>query len=210
MSKFQKIYDEEFYLMFALPSQAGRVLAGLLKHAQNKDTQVKNGYRIKSCYPSQTSIAAFFGVTERTVRKGVKQLQDHGLLECKTEGRRNIYTIFYPIGMDNLQEYLEKIQDQMNLCHDKIQDQVCNNIGSTVSQIQDQVVQQYRIKCDSKKQGHIKKRLHLVDTKGTTEQMSKEQLQEHVQEHIQEKQNNDNKPKFFYIPEQGGFSDWRK
>jgi hypothetical protein len=40
MSKFQKIYDEEFYLMFALPSQAGRVLAGLLKHAQNKDTQV--------------------------------------------------------------------------------------------------------------------------------------------------------------------------
>ena len=209
MSKFQKIYDEEFYLMFALPSQAGRVLAGLLKHAQNKDTQVKNGYRIKSCYPSQISIAAFFGVTERTVRKGVKQLQDHGLLECKTEGRRNIYTIFYPIGLDNLQEYLEKIQDQMNLCNDKIQDQVCNNIGSTVTQIQDQVGQQYRIKCDSKKHGHIEKRLHLVDTKGTTEQMSKEQLKEQLKEHTKEKNIfKDLDP--FDISDLQDLSNWRK
>jgi len=138
----------------------------------------------------------------------VKQLQDHGLLECKTEGRRNIYTIFYPIGMDNLQEYLEKIQDQMNLCHDKIQDQPCNNIGSTVTQIQDQVGQQYRIKCDSKKQGHIKKRLHLVDTKGTTEQMSKEQLQEHAQEHT--KENNIFNQDPFDISDLQDFSNWRK
>lgn len=92
----------------------------------------------------------------------------------------------------------------------KIQDQVCNNIGSTVTQIQDQVGQQYRIKCDSKKQGHIEKRLHLVDTKGTTEQMSKEKRKEQLEENIKEKQNNISKTKFFYIPEQGGFSDWRK
>jgi hypothetical protein len=182
MSNFQKIYDEEFYLMFVLPSQAGRVLAGLLKHSQNKDTHVKDGFRFKSCYPSQTTLAAFFGVTERTIRKGVKQLEEHQILKITTEGRRNIYTIYYPIGMGKLQDYLEKIQDQMNLCSEKIQDQLCKNIGSTATQIQDQLQQEYRINCNSKKTSNFENHPLQVDTKPYTEQMLKEKRKEKREE----------------------------
>ena len=187
MSNFQKIYDEEFYLMFVLPSQAGRVLAGLLKHSQNKDTQVKDGFRFKSCYPSQTTLAAFFGVTERTIRKGVKQLEEHQILKITTEGRRNIYTIYYPIGMGKLQDYLEEIQDQMNLCSKKIQDQVCKNIGSTATQIQDQVRQEYRIKCDNKKVINIQDHIGNSETKVHTEQMLKEKRKEQLEEKREER-----------------------
>ena len=182
MSNFQKIYDEEFYLMFVLPSQAGRVLAGLLKHSQNKDTHVKDGFRFKSCYPSQTTLAAFFGVTERTIRKGVQQLEEHKILKTTTEGRRNIYTIYYPIGMGKLQDYLEKIQDQMNLCSEKIQDQLCKNIGSTATQIQDQLQQEYRINCNSKKVIHIQDHIVNNETKVHTEQMLKEKRKEKGEE----------------------------
>ena len=47
MSNFQKIYDEEFWMICNLPKQDGQSLLQVFLDMQNKDTQVKKGYRIK-------------------------------------------------------------------------------------------------------------------------------------------------------------------
>ena len=132
MSNFQKIYDEEFYLICNLPKTAGIVLTGLLRYASNKDTEVKKGFRIKTCYPSQALLSSFTGNSERAIRTGIKQLKEHLILDTYLEGRRNIYRICYPVGMERIQELIEEIQEENSLYIQKIQEEKCHVIGRKV------------------------------------------------------------------------------
>ena len=130
MSNFQKIYDEEFWMICNLPKTAGIVLTGLLRYASNKDTEVKKGYRIKTCYPSQALLSSFTGNSERAIRTGIKQLKDYLILDTYQEGRRNIYRLCYPIGMEKIQELIEEIQEENTLYIQKIQEEKCKIIGT--------------------------------------------------------------------------------
>jgi DNA-binding transcriptional ArsR family regulator len=210
MSNFQKIYDEEFWMICNLPKTAGIVLTGLLRYASNKDTEVKKGYRIKTCYPSQALLSSFTGNSERQIREGVKQLKEHLILDTYLEGRRNIYRLCYPIGMEKIQELVEEIQEENSLYIQKIQEEKCNIIGGKVYTIQEEKCIQHRRKSVSKNVIDLKDHIVTENKKQESSSLLKEKRKEKLKENIKEKQNNNNKPKFFYIPEQGGFSDWRK
>ena len=209
MSNFQKIYDEEFYLICNLPKTAGITLTGLLRYASNKDTEVKKGFRIKTCYPSQALLSSFTGNSERQVREGVKQLKEHLILDTYLEGRRNIYRICYPIGMEKIQELIEEIQEENSLYIQKIQEEKCKIIGGKVYTIQEEKCIQHRRKSVSKNVIDLKD--HIVNENGKRESSSllKEKRKEELKEKRKENTNINNK-KFRWTPSQGGFSDWSK
>ena len=209
MGNFQKIYNEEFYLICNLPKTAGIVLTGLLRYASNKDTQVKKGFRIKTCYPSQALLSSFTGNSERQIREGVKQLKEHLILDTYLEGRRNIYRICYPIGMAKIQELIEEIQEENSLYIQKIQEEKCKIIGGKVYTIQEEKCIQHRRKSVSKNVIDLKD--HIVNENGKRESSSllKEKRKEELKEKRKENTNINNK-KFRWTPSQGGFSDWSK
>jgi len=187
MGNFQKIYNEEFYLICNLPKTAGIVLTGLLRYASNKDTQVKKGFRIKTCYPSQALLSSFTGNSERQIREGVKQLKEHLILDTYLEGRRNIYRICYPIGMAKIQELIEEIQEENSLYIQKIQEEKCKIIGGKVYTIQEEKCIQHRRKSVSKNVIDLKD--HIVNENGKRESSSvlKEKRKEKRKEELKEK-----------------------
>jgi DNA-binding transcriptional ArsR family regulator len=209
MSNFQKIYDEEFYLICNLPKTAGIVLTGLLRYASNKDTEVKKGFRIKTCYPSQALLSSFTGNSERQIREGVKQLKEHLILDTYLEGRRNIYRICYPIGMERIQELIEEIQEENSLYIQKIQEEKCNIIGGKVYTIQEEKCIQHRRKSVSKNVIELKDHIDNDDEKQESSSLLKEKRKEKREEKRKENTNINNK-KFRWTPSQGGFSDWSK
>ena len=210
MGNFQKIYDEEFYLICNLPKTAGIVLTGLLRYASNKDTEVKKGYRIKTCYPSQALLSSFTGNSERQIREGVKQLKEYLILDTYLEERRKIYRLCYPIGIEKIQELIEEIQEENTLYIQRIQEEKCKIIGGKVYTIQEEKCIKHRRKSVSKNVIDLKDHIVTENEKQESSSLLKEKRKEKRKENIKEKQNNINKSKFFYIPEQGGFSDWRK
>jgi DNA-binding transcriptional ArsR family regulator len=209
MGNFQKIYDEEFYLICNLPKTAGIVLTGLLRYASNKDTEVKKGFRIKTCYPSQALLSSFTGNSERQIREGVKQLKEHLILDTYLEGRRNIYRICYPIGMERIQELIEEIQEENSLYIQKIQEEKCNIIGGKVYTIQEEKCIQHRRKSVSKNVIELKDHIDNDDEKQESSSLLKEKRKEKREEKRKENTNINNK-KFRWTPSQGGFSDWSK
>ena len=209
MSNFQKIYDEEFYLICNLPKTAGIVLTGLLRYASNKDTEVKKGFRIKTCYPSQALLSSFTGNSERQIREGVKQLKEHLILDTYLEGRRNIYRICYPIGMERIQELIEEIQEENSLYIQKIQEEKCNIIGGKVYTIQEEKCIQHRRKSVSKNVIELKDHIVNENEKRESSSLLKEKRKEKREEKRKENTNINNK-KFRWTPSQGGFSDWSK
>jgi len=182
MGNFQKIYDEEFYLICNLPKTAGIVLTGLLRYASNKDTEAKKGFRIKTCYPSQALLSSFTGNSERQIREGVKQLKEHLILDTYLEGRRNIYRICYPIGMAKIQELIEEIQEENSLYIQKIQEEKCNIIGGKVYTIQEEKCIQHRRKSVSKNVIELKDHIVNENEKRESSSLLKEKRKEELKE----------------------------
>ena len=209
MGNFQKIYEEEFYLICNLPKTAAIVLTGLLRYASNKDTEVKKGYRIKTCYPSQALLSSFTGNSERQIREGVKQLKEYLILDTYLEGRRNIYRLCYPIGMEKIQELIEEIQEENTLYIQRIQEEKCKIIGGKVYTIQEEKCIQHRRKSVSKNVIDLKDHIVTENEKQESSSLLKEKRKEKRKENIKENTNINNK-KFRWTPSQGGFSDWSK
>ncbi len=209
MSNFQKIYEEEFWMICNLPKTAGIVLTGLLRYASNKDTEVKKGYRIKTCYPSQALLSSFTGNSERQIREGVKQLKEHLILDTYLEGRRNIYRLCYPIGMEKIQELIEEIQEENTLYIQKIQEEKCKIIGGKVYTIQEEKCIQHRRKSVSENVIELKDHIVTENEKQESSSLLKEKRKEKLKENI--KENNifkDLDP--FDISDLQDFSNWRK
>ena len=186
MSNFQKIYEEEFYLICNLPKTAGIVLTGLLRYASNKDTEIKKGYRIKTCYPSQALLSSFTGNSERQIREGVKQLKEYLILDTYLEGRRNIYRLCYPIGMEKIQQLIEEIQEENTLYIQRIQEEKCKIIGGKVYTIQEEKCIQHRRKSVSKNVIDLKDHIVTENEKQESPSLLKEKRKEKLKENIKE------------------------
>ena len=209
MSNFQKIYDEEFYLICNLPKTAGIVLTGLLRYASNKDTEVKKGFRIKTCYPSQALLSSFTGKSERAIKTGIKQLKEHLILDTYKEGRRNIYRICYPIGMAKIQELIEEIQEENITYMKRIGEEKRNVMGRKAYKIgEEKCIKQVK-KSVSENVIELKDHIDTDNEKRESSSLLKEKRKEKREEKRKENTNINNK-KFRWTPSQGGFSDWSK
>lgn len=198
MTKFQKIYDEEFFLLATLPSRSSRVLAALLKHAQNKDTFIQDGFRYKSCYPSQKSIASFIGCTVRSVQRGIKELIDLKLLEVQKTEKRNIYTIFYPLTVSSIDDYLHGIGDKTRPTYTTKLDQIGDKTRPDRRQNETIIGDKTRPTQNNENQYNN----DYNGKKNSTEQMSKEKEK-------RSKKSIKRENKYLFVPSMGGFDKWQ-
>ena len=151
MSNFQKIYDEEFYLICNLPKTAGIFFDRVFLDMQAiKIQKLRRGTESKPVILHILLLSSFTGNSERQIREGVKQLKEYLILDTYLEGRRNIYRLCYPIGMEKIQELIEEIQEENTLYIQKIQEEKCKIIGGKVYTIQEEKCIQHRRKSVSK------------------------------------------------------------